>query len=127
MENNEKITLMQMQLKELKSLETANQSLIINRTGTIENELDDLRKQIEIVQQSINKLLESQGQSKQDKFKGNEFAHYKKCSDEQIYTEKYIDGLSWTQLVKRHGGSKTTMQRKCKSHMQNMMNMEVDF
>ncbi len=125
MESNEKITLMQMQLKELKSLETANQSLIINRTGVIESELDDLKKQINIVQQSLDKLLENQGQSEQDKFKGNEFAHYKKCSDEQIYKEKYIDKLSWTQLVKRHGGCKSTMQRKCKKYMQNIMAMEV--
>ena len=122
MDNSEKITLMQMQLKELKSLETANQSLIINRTGAIENELDDLKKQIEIVQQSLNKLL---GDVSMINAEGKLKTSYKDYSGVDIYLMHNNQGLSWNKIASLIGCSKSTVIRKYKEYLYE--NMEVDF
>lgn len=127
MDEKDKITLLSQQLKELtttiKQLGAAN----FNAHYDMDKEIKDIKEQQQIVQQKLDKLLENKEQSEQNKFKGNEFAHYKKCSNEQIYKEKYIDGLSWTTLVKRHSGSKSTMQRMCKKYISEQMNdMNLD-
>ena len=121
-ELGDKITLMQMQLKEIQSCISGLQSMTINGNDTIHKEVADLRKQQDIIIQKLNKLsgdvqlVTAEGKLKQS---------YKDYSPEDVYAMHTKQGLSWNKIASLIGCSVSTVRRKYKEYLYN--DMEVDF
>lgn len=103
-----KITLLSEQLVELKRAVSGEQSLIINGFDSVHNENKDIKEQLDLVEQKLNKLLgdisvvNEQGKLKKD---------YKDYTDDEILSIR--DKLSLSKAANFLHCSKTTLWRIC--------------
>jgi hypothetical protein len=103
-----KITLLSEQLVELKRAVSGEQSLIINGLDSVHNENKEIKEQLALVEQKLNKLIgdvslvNEQGKLKRD---------YKDYTDDEILEIR--NKLSLNKAANFLHCSKTTIQRTC--------------
>lgn len=118
MSDNEKITLLSRQLKEVQSTLSGLQQLVANGNIAISNEISDLKSEQLKLQQIINKLS---GEVKLVNAEGKLKTSYKDYSNEEIYLMHNNQHKSWADIAGLIGCSKSTVIRKYKEYMYNGM------
>lgn len=117
-----KITVMQMQLKEIQSCLSGLQSIAVNGNDSLHREIADLKNQQEVILQKLDKLS---GDVKLVNSDGKLKTSYKDYSGEDIYNMHQKQGLSWNRIASLIGCSVSTVRRKYKEFVYN--GSEVDF
>lgn len=113
MENSEKIQALVAYMKELNINIKATNELTINGNNAFSKELVELREELNIVEQKLNKLT---GSVELVNAEGKLKTSYKDYKSEEIYLMHNKQGLSWNDIARLIGCSKSTVIRKYKEY-----------